>query len=171
MKKKSIRTAIILYSTCLILALSACRGETGEKKKGVEMWCMEDLQFYDYAKKPVVALKNKDIVLTSDLQTYRGVMLGDDAKEALSKYDLEDAYYEISADVDNFAATYDISRELARKYEDVSAEEMLDHLGELPDYGGAFYYIMPFYMKDGEIFHKEELTDEYDYDYKFQYKE
>ncbi len=168
--KNSIQRRAAIVMMAVVLLLSACQGKE-EPKTEVKRWCMEDLKFYNYLENPVESLNQPytEINLTGELQTYRGVMLGDNAVEALSKYNLEEASYTFAGTHENFDATWPKAEELTKKYEGVSAAEMLNRIDEIPDFGGIFYYTLEIYMNNKELYYKSELKDEYDYDYLFEY--
>ena len=85
----------------LLLAIALCLGgcQKDSRREDVNNWCMEDMKFYDYEGKPVweLTIDNRKISLRdkAGLQTYRGVKIGDDAKEILSQYNMDDFIYEI----------------------------------------------------------------------------
>ena len=156
----------------LLLVIALCLGgcQKDNRREDVNNWCMEDLKFYDYEGKPAweLTVDNRVISLRDKggLQTYRGVMIGDDAKEVLSQYDMKDFKFEISYITGN-EEVGDTAGALMEKYKDVPPEEMLNRLSEIPDFGGTFYYFTTIQMIDGELYRLSELEDISNYDYAF----
>ncbi len=169
MKSHIWKKKAVLLMIGIILSLTGCQGAE-KKEDGVPGWCMEDLRFYDYEKKPVIKAGQKlEIELKRGWQTYRGVMLGDDAKEALSKYSLKDFEFNFST-LNSPKEADEIAKKLDEKYEALSPEEMLEYIEEVPDFGGRLLYSVDVYLKDGKFYTMSELEDEEDYQYQFWYR-
>ena len=142
MKKKG----LILFLVIAIL-LTGCAGEK------VPEWELGDVFFYDYKGEAKVAPGDeKTFIYLKDypsLQTYRGVRVGDDAKEALKKYNLDEFKVEFSPSLygrDEFVdRAFEMSTELMEKYKDVPAKEMVNKWGEFAEFAdveGKFYFFV-----------------------------
>ena len=142
MKKKG----LILFLVIAIL-LTGCAGEK------VPEWELGDVFFYDYKGEAKVAPGDeKTFIYLKDypsLQTYRGVRVGDDAKEALKKYNLDEFMFEFSPSLygrDEFVdRAFEMSTELMEKYKDVPAKEMVNKWGEFAEFAevdGKFYFFV-----------------------------
>ena len=159
----------------LLLAIALCLGgcQKDNRREDVNNWCMEDLKFYDYEGKPAweLTIDNRVISLRDKegLQTYRGVMIGDDAKEVLSQYNMDDFIYEIDGNLNSKdkSKSYDQAWALAEEYKDVTPEEMLEHLAEIPGYDIIFHYLTRVYLVDGKFYRLSEMEDRNIYDYAF----
>ena len=92
--------------------------------------------------------------------------IGDDAKEVLSKYDMKDFIFEI-ASAGRGADISEAAWELTEKYKNVTPEEMLNRLAEVPDFGGRFYYTTDLYIIDGKLYRQSEVEANTQYDYLF----
>ena len=142
MKKKG----LILFLVIAIL-LTGCAGEK------VPEWELGDVFFYDYKGEAKVAPGDeKTFIYLKDypsLQTYRGVRVGDDAKEALKKYNLDEFMFEFSPSLygpDEFVdRAFEMSTMLMEKYKDVPAKEMVNKWGEFAEFAdvdGKFYFFV-----------------------------
>ena len=142
MKKKG----LILFLVIAIL-LTGCAGDK------VPEWELGDVFFYDYKGEAKVAPGDeKTFIYLKDypsLQTYRGVRVGDDAKEALKKYNLDEFMFEFSPSLygrDEFVdRAFEMSTELMEKYKDVPAKEMVNKWGEFAEFAdvdGKFYFFV-----------------------------
>ncbi len=171
--KNSIQRRAAIVMMAVVLSLSACQGKAQEEDQ-VQDWCMEDLSFYDYTRSPVMTLgkpKKKITITQRDLQTYRGVMVRDDAKEALQKYNMEEFRF---AFTQGFQGNEIGKKALAleKKYEDLSAVEMLEHIDEVPDFGGDFIYGTWIILDEGNLWAQPHI-EKYDvnkYDYIFMFR-
>ena len=159
----------------LLLAIALCLGgcQKDNRREDVNNWCMEDLKFYDYEGKPAweLTIDNRVISLRDKegLQTYRGVMIGDDAKEVLSQYNMDDFIYEIVGNLNSKdqSKSYDQAWALTEEYKDVAPEEMLGHLAEISDFDVVFHYLTRVYLVDGKFYRLSEMEDRNIYDYAF----
>ena len=162
----------VIFLLVAVLCLGGCN-KAQKEKEDVNNWCMEDLKFYDYEGKPAweLTLDNRVISLRdkAGLQTYRGVMIGDDAKEVLSQYNMDDFIYEIAGNSKSKdkSKSYDQARALTEEYKDVAPEEMLGRLAEISDFDVVFYYSTMVYLLDGKFYRSSEMSDEDNHDYAF----
>ena len=159
----------------LLLAIALCLGgcQKDSRREDVNNWCMEDMKFYDYEGKPVweLTIDNRKISLRdkAGLQTYRGVKIGDDAKEILSQYNMDDFRYRIAGNFDSkdSSKSHDEAEALTEQYKDVTPEEMLGHLAEISGFDVIFHYLTRVYLVDGKFYRLSEMEDTENHDYGF----
>ena len=148
------RILVLLLAGTLLL--TGCAGEK------VPEWELGDVFFYDYKGEAKVAPGDeKTFIYLKDypsLQTYRGVRVGDDAKEALKKYNLDEFMFEFSPSLygrDEFVdRAFEMSTELMEKYKDVPAKEMVNKWGEFADFAdveGKFYFFVKLRYHDKKM--------------------
>ncbi|MDO4277285.1 MAG: hypothetical protein Q4C69_00530 [Lachnoclostridium edouardi] len=151
------RILVLLLAGTLLL--TGCAGEK------VPEWELGDVFFFDYKGEAKVAPGDeKTFIYLKDypsLQTYRGVRVGDDAKEALKKYNLDEFKFEFFATKATSEEFEELSRkcgemakEYTEKYEDVSAKEMinrLEEIAEFADVNGKFYFFVQLRYYDNKM--------------------
>ena len=128
----------LFISLLAVLLLIGCSSKGTENQvKSLEY---EDFSFYDHTGREVDFLTSENNSLSvyagdedaDSIQTYRGVRIGDRATTALSEYNLSDFDWSIKTDyIINAEEHRAQANKLERKYEDLTSEEMLQHIPEI----------------------------------------
>jgi len=139
-------------------------------------WSLEDLSLFDRKGSEVFYLteKNKSIRLSDEegLSTFRGIKIGDNAKNALNTYDTKDFIFEFTPahyiDKEKSTKSYNEATALTEKYSDKSPKEMLDNLDDISLSDCNFYYSIKLYEFGEKIYTESNIpakTDDSDHEY------
>ncbi|MDR2520006.1 MAG: hypothetical protein LBC69_02970 [Eubacteriaceae bacterium] len=118
-----------------------------------ENWCEEDFAFYSTEGKPAVepTLEAPAIVLQGtglDAATYRGVKVGDSAKEALEKYNWKDFELVVFREGEMYG-DYDLTKEYNAKI--AKAADLVKEMDEIMSHKYALKLRMQVYKQNGRL--------------------
>lgn len=128
-----------LIGGLIVKSASKATEKESEKEPAIESVKYEDFSFYDLDGREVSFLTAEDDFIciyeyddnSNNIQTYRGVRIGDRATTALLKYNLDDFDWYIKSDYFNSEEDNKEADRLTNKYKELTAEEMLEHIPEI----------------------------------------
>lgn len=128
-----------LIGGLIVKSATKATEKESEKEPAIESVKYEDFSFYDLDGREVNFLTTEDDFIcvyeyddnSSNIQTYRGVRIGDRGTTALLKYNLKDFDWYIKSSYLNSEEDNKEADRLTSKYKELTAEEMLEHIPEI----------------------------------------